>query len=208
MIGIALLVPAAGGMIEVVLTIAAITGGPLLLPALWALFSKKINGRAAFMISAFCLLINCMFKFITPYLLEIKLDRSQEMLLGTGLPLLLLMVNEFIVVRRKESADYVRYILSKQEKKMNLALETADEKMAILKQNLFGLRVIAFALAFTSLLLVGISFVSISGKMMVLGIAAAILLSAIIPLRATRKIKFQLLTISTQKAGVAEAVLD
>src|SRR5688572_9951074 len=208
MIGIALLVPAAGGMIEVVLTIAAITGGPLLLPALWALFSKKLNGRAAFVISAFCLLINCMFKFITPYLLEIKLDRSQEMLLGTGLPLLLLMVNEFIVVRRKESADYVRYILSKQEKKMNLALETADEKMAILKQNLFGLRVIAFALAFTSLLLVGISFVSTSGKMMVLGIAGVILLSAIIPLRATRKIKLQLLTISTQKAGVAETVLD
>jgi hypothetical protein len=78
--------------------------------------------------------------------------------------------------------------------------------MAILKQNLFGLRVIAFALAFTSLLLVGISLVSISGKMMVLGIAGVILLSAIIPLRATRKIKLQLLTISTQKSTVAETV--
>jgi hypothetical protein len=91
---------------------------------------------------------------------------------------------------------------------MNLALETPDEKMAILKQNLFGLRVIAFALAFTSLLLVGLSFVSTSGKMMVLGIAGVILLSAIIPLRATRKIKLQLLTISTQKTAVAEIVLD
>jgi len=119
-----------------------------------------------------------------------------------------LMVNEFVLVRKKVSADYIRYCSSKQEKKMNLALETPDEKMAILKQNLFGLRVIAFALAFTSLLLVGISFVSISGKMLVLGIAGAILLSAIIPLRATRKIKLQLLTISTQKTAVAEAVLD
>ena len=205
MIGIALLVPAAGGMIEVVLTIAAITGGPLLLPALWALFSKKLSGKEAFIISALCLLINCVFKFITPYLLEIRLDRSQEMLLGTGLPLLLLMINEFVAVK-KESADYVRYILSKQKKKINLALETADEKRAILKQNLFGLRVIAFALAFTAVLLVGISLVSTSGKMMVLGIAGVILLSAIIPLRATRKIKLQLLPISTEKTTVAETV--
>ena len=130
------------------------------------------------------------------------------MMLGTGLPLLLLMVNDFFLVRKKESSDYVRYISSKQEKQMNLAMETPDEKMAILKQNLFGLRVIAFALAFTSLLLVGISFVSISGKMLVLGIAGAILLSAIIPLRATRKIKLQLLTISTRKTTVAETILD
>lgn len=208
MIGIALLVPAAGGMIEVVLTIAAITGGPLLLPALWALFSKKLSGKQAFLISASCLLINCVFKFITPYLLEIKLDRSQEMLLGTGLPLLLLIVNEFVLAGKNVSDDYIRYSSSRQEKRMNLAEETPDEKAAILKQNLFGLRVIAFALAFTSLLLIGISFVSTSGKMLVLAIAGVILLSAIIPIRATRKIKVQLLTISMQKTSVEETVLS
>lgn len=210
MIGIALLVPAAGGMIEVVLTIAAITGGPLLLPPLWALFSKKLSGKEAFVISAFCLLINCVFKFITPFLLEIRLDRSQEMLLGTGLPLLLLMVNEFVFsAGRKPGADYIRYSSSRQEKKMNLALEeTPDEKTAVLKQNLFGLKVIAFALAFTALLLVGISFVSTSGKMLVLAIAGVILLSAIIPLRASRKIKVQLLTTSMQGNAIAEPVVS
>ena len=71
--------------------------------------------------------------------------------------------------------------------------ETKEEKQAIQKQNLFGLKVIAFALAFTSLLLVGISFVAVSGKLLVLGIAAVIMLSALIPFNATRKIKMRLL---------------
>ncbi|MEJ7913270.1 MAG: sodium:solute symporter family protein [Chitinophagaceae bacterium] len=193
MIGIALLVPAVGGMIEVVLTIAAVTGGPLLLPGLWALFSKKINGKAALFISAFSLLINCFFKFVTPYLFSVKLHRSQEMLLGVCMPLFLLLINEFILVRDKESADYTRYISSRKDKRLSLAEETLDERMAILKQNLFGLRVIAFAMAFTSLLLIGISVVSTAGKMMVLAIAGTIFLAAIIPLWATKKVKRQLL---------------
>jgi SSS family transporter len=207
MIGIALLVPAAGGMIEVVLTIAAITGGPLLLPALWALFSKKINGRAAYIISAVCLLVNCIFKFITPFLMNLKLDRSQEMLVGTGLPLLLLIVNEWVVFRKKESADYTRYKLAKTEYQLNLPMETPEEKAAILKQNLFGLRVIAFALAFTSLLLIAISFVTSSGKAGVLIISGAILLAALIPLRASRKIKTKLQVAHAGKPAVLEAMV-
>lgn len=192
MIGIALLVPAAGGMIEVVLTIAAITGGPLLLPGLWALFSKKLNGKTAFFVSALSLLVNCFFKFVTPYAFALKLNRAEEMLLGASLPFVLLFIHEFIMFRKKESADYVHYIKTKEELKAILPEETDEEKTAILKQNLFGLRVIAFAMAFTALLLVGISFVSTSGKLMVLGIAAGILLCAIIPLRASKKVRLKI----------------
>lgn len=208
MIGIALLVPAAGGMIEVVLTIAAITGGPLLLPGLWALFSKKINGKTAYIISALCLLVNCVFKFITPALFQFKLVRSQEMLLGSALPLIMLIVYEFILAGKRESPDYISYIASKKERQLNRLLETPEERIAILKQNLFGLRVIAFALAFTSLLLVGISIVSVAGKLLVLVIAAAILLTAVIPLRATRKVKMQLLLAATNETALQETVVS
>ena len=197
MIGIALLVPVVGGMIEVVLSIAAITGGPLLLPSLWALFSKKITGKAAFIISGVCLLINCIFKFITPWLFNIKLVRAEEMLLGAGLPLLFLIVYQFVLGGNRESADYRKYIIANQQRKDEMPEETKEEKQAIQKQNLFGLRVIAFALAFTSLLLIGISFVAVSGKYLVLGIAAVIMLSALIPFNATRKIKMRLLAAAT-----------
>ena len=206
MIGIALLVPAAGGMIEVVLGIAAITGGPLLLPPLWALFSRKINGRAAYIISATCLLINCVFKFVTPYLFGIKLVRAQEMLLGAGLPLLVLIAYE-VIASKKESADYINYMLLKQQKKQNLPVETQGEKLAILQQNLFGLRVIAFSLAFTAVLLFGISLLTSSGQAMVQVIAAGILLAAMIPLRATKKVKLKILTVSGHQTGATKAVV-
>lgn len=191
MIGIALLVPAAGGMIEVVLSIAAITGGPLLAPGLWALFSKKLTGKAAYIISGISLLINCIFKFVTPWLFELKLNRAQEMLLGSLLPFVLLFIFEFLISREKQSTDYLKYITSKRDRQLEMAAETDEEKAEILKQNLFGLRVIAFALAFTALLLVGISFLSTSGRNLVLMIAAAIFLAAIIPLRASRKVALE-----------------
>ena len=133
---------------------------------------------------------------------SLKLDRAQEMLLGAALPGLLLIVNEFILFRPKESNDYLRYVASKTNRQQNLPEETPEEKSAILKQNLFGLRVISFAMAFTALLLVGISFVSTSGKMMVLGIAAGIFLAAVIPLRASRKVKIQLASTSPHVAPI------
>ncbi|HEY0273113.1 MAG TPA: sodium:solute symporter family protein, partial [Chitinophaga sp.] len=189
MIGIALLVPAAGGMIEVVLSIAAITGGPLLLPPVWALFSKKLTGREAYFISAFSLGINLVFKFITPWLFHLKLDRAQEMLLGIGLPLLMLLINEFILQARKPySRDYLLYAESRRVQKVEASPE---EVLATRRQNRFGLQVIAFALAFTALLLFVLSFITPTGKALVAGIAAAILLTAVIPLRASQRISIR-----------------
>jgi SSS family transporter len=187
MIGIALLVPSVGGMIEVVLSIAAVTGGPLLLPPLWALFSKKLTGKAAYVISASCLVINCFFKFLTPLIFGLKLTRSEEMLLGSGLPLLILLVYETAMSGRKESRDYINYIQCKQERKLAVPDDNKEEQIAILKENLFGLRVISFALAFTALLLFGVSFIATSGKMLTLIISIVIFLTAFIPLYAGRK---------------------
>lgn len=208
MIGIALLVPAAGGMIEVVLSIAAITGGPLLAPGLWALFSKKLNGKSAFIISAVSLAVNCFFKFVTPSLFSLKLNRAEEMMLGSSLPFVLLLINELFLSSKMESADYRNYILAKKQRRDEMPEETPEEKTEILKQNLFGLRVIAFALAFTALLLIGISFVAASGKMLVLIIAAVIFLAAIIPLRATKKVQIKLAGITISSKKIMEIVAD
>lgn len=189
MIGIALLVPAAGGMIEVVLSIAAITGGPLLLPPVWALFSKKLAGRTAYVISAVSLGINLVFKFITPWLFHLKLARSQEMMLGVGLPLLLLLATELLA--KTVAADYLRYAQFRQQE---VTPPSAEEMEAIRRQNRFGLQVIAFALAFTALLLFVLCFITPTGKPLLAGIAAAILLVAAIPLRAAQRIRIHLIT--------------
>lgn len=188
MIGIALLVPAAGGMIEVVLSIAAITGGPSLLPSIWALFSRKLDGKTAYIISGISLGVNLLFKFIIPLISTLKLTRSQEMLLGVGLPFIMLLVYEFIIAARKgPSEDYLRYqAFRKQQQELQVHEE---EAVAVRSQNLFGLRVIAFALAFTGLLLYILCILAATGKTLVALIATAVLLTAIIPLRAARKLK-------------------
>jgi SSS family transporter len=192
MIGIALLVPSVGGMIEVVLSIAAVTGGPLLLPPLWALFSKKLTGKAAYIVSASCLLINCFFKFLPPLMFGSKLTRAEEMLLGSGLPLVMLLVYEIALYGRKESADYVSYIQSKRARKLSASDDSKEEQIAIMKENVFGLRVISFALIFTALLLFGISFIATSGQTLTLIISIVIFLTAFIPLRAGRKVRFRI----------------
>ncbi|MCF6405024.1 Na+:solute symporter [Chitinophaga filiformis] len=189
MIGIALLVPAVGGMIEVVLSIAAITGGPTLLPTLWALMSKKLTGKAAFIISGICLAVNLLFKFVVPFITTLKLSRSQEMLLGVVLPVVMLVVHEFILsVGKAPANDYLQYRLFRQQQRKEAAEQSAEEAGAIRRQNLFGLRVIAFALAFTALLLYILCILAASGKMLVGSIATVVLITAVVPLIAIRRL--------------------
>lgn len=209
MIVIALLVPAAGGMIEVVLSIAAITGGPLLLPPVWALFSRRLSGKAAFIITAACLLVNLCFKFITPWLMDLRLSRAMEMALGVALPFTMLALYEFVIApQRSASADYLRYKASRnQQQQQKQVKEEVAEAAAIHRQNLFGLRVIAFSLGFTALLLYVLSFITATGNALVAGIASAILLAALVPLRAAARLK-QRLKKETAAAASPQAVVS
>jgi hypothetical protein len=121
-----------------------------------------------------------------------KLTRAEEMLLGSGLPLVMLLVYEIALYGRKESADYVSYIQSKRARKLSASDDSKEEQIAIMKENVFGLRVISFALIFTALLLFGISFIATSGQTLTLIISIVIFLTAFIPLRAGRKVRFRI----------------
>ena len=96
-IGVALLVPSLGGIVEVVLSVGAITGAPLFAPPIWALFSRRQTARSIIISTLLSLGINCFFKFISPMILGISLDRAQEMLVGVLIPLLILGVFEFFL---------------------------------------------------------------------------------------------------------------
>src|SRR5690606_36386010 len=51
----ALMVPAAGGIVEVVLSIGALTGVPLYGPPIWALFSKRLTAVSLYFSTVFSL---------------------------------------------------------------------------------------------------------------------------------------------------------
>ncbi len=195
MIGIALIVPAIGGMVEVILSIASITAGPLLAPPLWALFSKRLTGRATLLITIFTLTVNLVAKLLLPALLNITLNRGQQMLLGVGLPLLLLVVNEWLLAP-PVAADYTRYRTRRNTVAITAEADENPDEARL--QNRFGLRVIAGALAFTGLLLLGLSWFTPTGKLLTAGVAGAIMLSALIPFRASRSIKLNQRTAALQ----------
>ncbi len=190
MILIALIVPAIGGMVEVVWSVAAVTAGPLLAPPIWALCSKRLSGKAALWITLVTLFINLIFKMVLPFITGFKLNRAEEMMVGVGFPFLLLLVNELIQQARiKESNDYKKYLATRALIKTTVAKTEPEEAIAIKKQNHFGLRVITFSLLFTALMLFGLSFIATTGKTLTAVIAGIILLASAIPAWAAQRSK-------------------
>lgn len=187
MIMLALIIPLMGGMVEVVLSIAAITAGPLLAPPIWALISKKLSGKVTLQITVLTLTINLFFKMILPLINGFKLNRAEEMVLGVGAPFLLLILSEIFL---SESEDYRKYQITQKQRDQDKADALADieEVLFIKNQNKFGLRVIAFSLVITALILFALAIYAENGRNLTAGIGTGIMLTALIPWLAARKI--------------------
>ena len=82
--------PNMGGIVNVVISVAALTGVPLYLPLIWSLFSKNLNGRAILSTTVTSLTVNAVLKFIMPAAVGFSLSRAEEMLVGVLFPALLL----------------------------------------------------------------------------------------------------------------------
>ena len=190
MIVIALLIPYAGGIVEVILSIGAVTGGPLLVPSLWALFSKKLSGKTTLNITLFSLFINLIFKIVLPIAVGFKLTRAEEMMLGMGLPILLIALKEWFLQKgNSESKDYTIYIANRRDAIAEQKPLSALEKAAIREQNQFGLRVIGGSLIFTALFIFGLGYITDEAKSLTMTISGIILLLAMIPLYVQHKRK-------------------
>ncbi|HET9278450.1 MAG TPA: sodium transporter, partial [Flavitalea sp.] len=189
MIGIGLIVPYIGGIVELTLSIGAITGGPLLAPPIWALFSKRLTGRATIYITVISLIVNLLFKIILPLITGDKLSRANEMLLGVLLPSALLLGYElYAMYKGKTSSEYIEFRKNR-TKRREQALEVTDEEASLIrKQNKFGLKVISFALFFISILLFILGGITAKGGGVVAGISTVILFSAFIPYFKSKRI--------------------
>jgi Na+/proline symporter len=151
-IGLALLVPKVGGLVNVVLSVGAITGGSLLAPVIWTLYSKRQTSLSVFVTSVVGLSVSSFFKFLSPFLLGFSLSRSGEMMLGIGLPLLVLAVFEWVIYGKKQdSPEYREYVRFRQSRHERDVLETEAEALSSASQNTFGIKAIAVGLLVTGL---------------------------------------------------------
>jgi len=190
MIIIALIVPYIGGIVEFTLSVGAITGGPLLAPPIWALFSKRITGRSTIWITLISLAVNLVFKMILPWLADYKLSRANEMLLGVGLPVILLAIYELYAAGIGRVSEEYTAMKERQAVRKREAVSIDEmELIQVRRQNKYGLKVISFSLMFIAILLFALCLFTAKGTAMVAGIAGIILLSSLIPFRAARKLK-------------------
>lgn len=161
---VALLVQNMGGIVEVVLSVAAVTGGALYLPPLWSLFSKRQTGKSILTATLTSLGINLFFKFATPYLFDFSLNRAQEMIVGVAVPIVILTLLELkFVLFPKPNTDYENYQKIQEEKEPDSEASVVSEA-----QNNHGQKVIAWGIIGTGLLIISIGTFATTGKWLVI----------------------------------------
>lgn len=154
---VALLVPLAGGIVEIVLSVGAVTGCSLYGPPIWALFSKRHTGKSILWCTVLGLSINIYFKFFHPLIAGFSFDRTQEMLAGALVPLFLLVSYElWAKYKGQVSADYLNYRSRSEE--AEVLVEEGEETSG--SQNSFGLKVLSRTMGVISLIFVVLAFLS------------------------------------------------
>jgi SSS family transporter len=125
---VALLIPLMGGIVNVVISVAALTGVPLYLPIIWTLFSKRQNATSVLSATLISLAINAIFKFITPLLFGFSLDRASEMLVGGLVPIIIMIFFEFyFIFRNKSDSKYNEYLIWRQQRENEVTAELATQ---------------------------------------------------------------------------------
>ena len=120
---VALLIQSMGGIVNVVISVAALTGVPIYLPIIWSLFTKRQTAQTILSITFISLGINLFFKFISPLIFNVSLDREWEMIIGSVVPVILLVSSEWILYHRKFiDPMYLAYI-SQRENKINNVID-------------------------------------------------------------------------------------
>lgn len=169
---LAILVPAAGGIVEVVLSTAAIAGGSLFAPVIYSLFSKRQTSFSLIFISVASLLVSLFFKVLSPSLLGITLSRTLETLLGVGFPILLLLGFEVYAYVSKQEILYLEIVP---------AGTVTSRNEAAAKQNIFGIKVIALSTLFVGLGIAILGYLAKNGSMaFVVGVIIMLVAAAIL----------------------------
>jgi Na+/proline symporter len=165
---VALIVPAAGGIVNIVLSVGAVTGCSLYAPIIWAIFSKRHTGLSILFITITSLSINTVLKFFADDLLGANLSRGHEMLLGSTLPIFLLGVYElYAKAQKKESLDYINYC------KIKVTNTFKDNKNS--DQNSYGFMVLSKTLFIVGILIILLAFVAEVLEIIVLVVGLLIL---------------------------------
>lgn len=154
---VALLIRSMGGIVNVVISVAALTGVPVYLPVIWSLFSKRQTARTILSATFISLAINLIFKFVTPHF-GLALDRTWEMIVGTAVPVILLAGIE-VVLKVKEfiAPEYMAYI---SERNVRMRQENAGDTEESKRTDRFTQKVLGIGLGLSGVLITVLGFIA------------------------------------------------
>lgn len=166
---VALLIPLMGGIVNVVISIAALTGVPLYLPIIWTLFSKHQTTGPVMTATLLSLALNAFFKFVTPYAFDFAFDRAEEMLTGVLFPIIILTVWEIYARFRKIEDE--RHQSSLVADNANVVAEESNSS-----DNSQSLKVIGIGIGASGVLILGLGLLADTGQLIVAAIASVLIL--------------------------------
>lgn len=154
---VALLIRSMGGIVNVVISVAALTGVPVYLPVIWSLFSKRQTARTILSATFISLAINLIFKFATPHF-GLALDRTWEMIVGTAVPVILLAGIE-VVLKAKEfiAPEYMAYISGRN---VRMRQENAGDTEESKRTDRFTQKVLGIGLGLSGVLITVLGFIA------------------------------------------------
>ena len=171
---VAMLIPLMGGIVNVVISIAALTGVPLYLPVIWTLFSKFQTSFSVVFSTIFSLTVNLVLKFMLPLTALGSLSRASEMAVGVSVPFFCMLAFEgYFRIKGQKVADH-----SFPADKKASGTETVEvEESETRDDNRFSRRVVGYGIGTTGLIIMLLGFTADFGRMIICGVAALLLLS-------------------------------
>ena len=154
---VALLIRSMAGIVNVVISVAALTGVPVYIPVIWSLFSKRQTERTILSATFISLAINLIFKFVTPHF-GLALDRTWEMIVGTAVPVILLAGIE-VVLKAKEfiAPEYMAYISGRN---VRMRQENAGDTEESKRTDRFTQKVLGIGLGLSGVLITVLGFIA------------------------------------------------
>ncbi len=173
----AILIPRAGGIVEVVLSIASIAGGALFAPIVLSLFSKYQTSLSVVLATVISLLINLFFKVISPVAFNIKFNRTIETCLGVGLPILILLLFEFYYRSKRQVAPGA-IVMENEILLADVAQVPVGHHAEAERQNIFGISVIAVSIGVVGMGIMTLGFMATQFSSVVITVGAVILMGS------------------------------
>ena len=153
-LSVALLVEFMGGIVSVVLGLAAITGGAMYLPPIWSMFSHYQTGFSSLFATVASLAVNLALKFALPAIAGMALSLGSEMLMGVFLPIGILCAFECGYRYRARSAGVPAESRGSGPVIAESLPHSARSRTSAARANVRGIGVIAWGTLITALLIV------------------------------------------------------